>query len=116
MSRTWKCPNCDTITEWEYTALAEQGEPVCPDCDTDMQLLDADTVHLAKYTCPHCKKEQTKIVKWINASIAQQYDVDSGQYEKDVDEEYGEHESYECPTCGKELDYEFVETQVQHRI
>jgi len=118
ISKTWECPQCKHTTEWSYNSIAEQGSPVCSECDTNMKLLDTETAKPSAKTfvCPHCKEKQTKILKWINASIAQQYDVDSGHYDKDVDEVYGEHELYECSTCGKELDYEFVETQVQHRI
>jgi hypothetical protein len=37
-ARTWKCPDCGTISEIDYDWLAEHGGPVCEQCDCDMEL------------------------------------------------------------------------------
>jgi len=38
-TRKWKCPECGTIVEHSYEALADVGMPLCRECDEEMGLL-----------------------------------------------------------------------------
>lgn len=54
------------------------------------------------YICPFCKEKQTSIIQWQTVSVAYEFDLNKDKSEK-VDEEGGDHESWNCPSCGKEL-------------
>ena len=57
---------------------------------------------MKSYICPHCKEKQTTVIQWQDTLIAYEFDLKSGESEK-VDEIVGEHESFACPACGKDL-------------
>lgn len=102
------CRKCGKIISKELAF--HLNDEICQTC------FDERNPRPETYTCPHCHKKQKTIINWINASIAQLYGVKSGQFQKDINQVHGEHESYMCPTCEQELSYEFVHSEIKLMI
>jgi len=98
------CQKCGKIISKE-TAL-KFGYDICETCHKERNPKET-------YTCPYCKKEQTTIIEWQTMSVAQRYDITEKRFEINIDHEGGEHESYNCPTCNEELDYNIYNNSVE---
>ena len=60
------------------------------------------------YTCPYCKKKQTRVIEWQNMSVAYKFNLKTGNSEKTDNEVWGEHEQWSCAWCNKELPIKIV--------
>jgi len=56
------------------------------------------------FKCPHCKEELDVVIQWQTVSIAWEFNFETGDSEEVDRSGNGDHESFMCPECGKELD------------
>lgn len=94
------CRKCGKIISKEIAS--HHNDEICQTCYLERNPRPKE------YVCPHCKQTQTKIIVWTLASVGDRFDVSSGQFEKQIDVVMGETENYSCPSCNKNLSYQFV--------